>query len=129
MISQQKRCLLAIVALCFLGGQVMTAQAAMVSTWSLMEEQQLGTEQEQLKGYLAQEEVKDKLLALGADPEQLQQRVDNLTLAELQQLNQQIEELPAGSGVIGAIVLIFVVFIITDALGATDIFPFVNPIN
>ena len=58
----------------------------------------------------------------------LEQRLASLTPQELQTLNQQIDELPNG-GIIGTLVLIFLVFVITDALGATDLFPFVDPIR
>ena len=46
-----------------------------------------------------------------------------------EQLSSMLErDMPAG-GILGAIVLIFVVFVITDAIGATDIFPFVRPVR
>jgi hypothetical protein len=31
--------------------------------------------------------------------------------------------------VLGVIVLIFVIFVITDVIGATDIFPFIHPVK
>jgi hypothetical protein len=52
-----------------------------------------------------------------------------MTQAEVAQLNQQIDQLPAGSGVLGIVVLIFIVFVITDVIGATDIFPFIHPVR
>jgi hypothetical protein len=56
--------------------------------------------------------------------------VASLTDAEVARINQQIEKLPAGGdSFLGILVLIFIIFVITDALGATDIFPFVHPIK
>jgi hypothetical protein len=52
-----------------------------------------------------------------------------LTDAEVARLNQRIAELPAGGDVLGVILLIFIIFVITDAIGATDIFPFVDPVR
>jgi hypothetical protein len=37
--------------------------------------------------------------------------------------------LPACAGIISTVVLVFVVFVITDVIGATDIFPFVHPVH
>ena len=66
---------------------------------------------------------------MGVDIDQVKDRVNHLTSDELAQLNQQMEEMPAGSGIVGAIVLIFVVFVITDVIGATNIFPFIKSVN
>ncbi|MGS7337782.1 PA2779 family protein, partial [Enterobacter kobei] len=45
------------------------------------------------------------------------------------QFNQQLDQAPAGAGVVGIIVLFLVIFIITDMLCATNIFNFVKCIN
>ena len=57
------------------------------------------------------------------------ERIAQMTDQEIAHLNQQLAELPAGGDVLGLVVLIFIVFIITDAIGATDIFPFVHPVR
>jgi len=36
--------------------------------------------------------------------------------------------MPAGEGVGGVLLVVFIVFVITDVLGATDIFSFIRPI-
>jgi len=61
--------------------------------------------------------------------DQVENRINNLTSAELAQFNQQLSEAPAGAGVVGIIVLFLVIFIITDMLCATDIFSFVKCVN
>jgi hypothetical protein len=73
--------------------------------------------------------VQEKLQSMGVERSQVEQRINSLTGAELAQFNQQLQEAPAGSGVVGIIVLILVIFIITDLLCATDIFSFVKCIN
>ena len=49
---------------------------------------------------------------------------------EVQQIAGRLDELPAGEGfvgvVIGAALIIFLVLLITDLLGLTDVYPFVN---
>ena len=58
------------------------------------------------------------------------QRATTLSDREIRQIAGQLEKLPAGQSavgaVVGAIVLIFLVLLITDLLGLTDVFPFVK---
>ena len=72
---------------------------------------------------------KKKLEAMGVERDQVEKRINGLTAAELAQFNQQLDQAPAGAGVVGVIVLFLVIFIITDMLCATNIFNFVNCIN
>jgi hypothetical protein len=44
-------------------------------------------------------------------------------------LQQDFQRLPAGAGAAGTIAIIFIVFLITDMMGATDIFPFVKKVE
>ena len=77
---------------------------------------------------LAAKELKQQLHALGVDAAELDDRIASLTPAEIAQLNAELAEKPAG-GVLGILLTIFVVFIFTDMLCATDIFSFVKCIN
>ena len=82
-------------------------------------------ERERVQAFLVREDVAQQLARLGVDAAAAQARVDALTDAEVAQLDQQIEQLPAGgSSVIGALVFIFVLLLITDILGFTKVFPF-----
>ena len=83
---------------------------------------------EELATALASEELQQQLVELGVDPGQLADRIASLTSEEIQQLNTELAEQPAG-GIIGVILTVFIVFIITDMLCATDIFGFVKCIN
>lgn len=105
------------------------AQASMLGTADVLHEQHQQVEREQLLGMLDDAAVKEKLAAMGVDRSQVEQRINSLTPAELAQFNQQLSEAPAGAGVVGIIVLFLVIFIITDLLCATNIFPFIKCIN
>lgn len=109
--------------------QVPLANAAMIGTGEVLTEQQQQVDRQQLLSMLDDQQVKDKLLAMGVERDQVENRINNLTSAELAQFNQQLSEAPAGAGVVGVIVLFLVIFIITDMLCATDIFSFVKCIN
>ncbi|WP_442909002.1 PA2779 family protein [Halopseudomonas sp.] len=105
------------------------AQAAMVGTDEVIAQQQLSVDRAELKGMLQDQAVQDKLASMGVSPDQVDQRIDSLTADELAYFNTQLDEAPAGAGVVGVIVLFLVIFIITDMLCATDIFSFIHCIN
>ncbi len=53
--------------------------------------------------------------------------MNSLSDAEVQRLAERIDTEPAGQiGVLSAIVLIFLVLLITDIAGLTDVYPFVR---
>lgn len=109
--------------------QIPAANAAMIGTPEIIAEQQHQVDQKQLMAMLDDQQVKDKLVAMGVDRKQVESRIASLTPAELAQFNQQLDQAPAGAGVVGIIVLFLVIFIITDMLCATNIFSFVKCIN
>lgn len=100
------------------------ARAAMVGTEAVVQASQALAERDRLRDALNRTEVKERLVSLGVDPAQVQARVDALTDEEAQRLAKQMDEMPAGGDAIGWLVFIFVLLIITDVLGLTDVFPF-----
>lgn len=115
-----------LVALQFaLFAQLPLAQAAMLGTPQVLQEQQQQVDRQQLLNMLDDQQVQQKLEELGVDRQQVAARINRLTTAELAQFNQQLAQEPAG-GIIGVIILLLVIFIITDMLCATDIFSFVK---
>lgn len=113
-----------------LGATIAPAQAAMVGTAQVVAARQGSLDRARLAALLEREDLQRELGAMGVDVKDARDRVAGLTDAEVARINQQLERLPAGSdSVLGVLVLIFIIFVITDALGATDIFPFVHPIK
>lgn len=82
-----------------------------------------------LAGQLQRAEVRDRLAALGVDPLQAERRVAALSDEEAAELARRLDELPAGGDIVGAAVFVFLVLLITDIAGLTDIFPFVKKPN
>ncbi|MGE6993921.1 PA2779 family protein [Pseudomonas sp. NPDC047961] len=109
--------------------QIPLAQAAMIGSAEIITEQQQQVDRQQLLTMLENEDVQKKLVSMGVEQDQVEQRINSLTPAELAQFNQQLDQAPAGAGVVGIIVLFLVIFIVTDLLCATNIFNFVNCIN
>ncbi|ABI55885.1 PA2779 family protein [Alkalilimnicola ehrlichii MLHE-1] len=103
--------------------------AGMVATETLVEEMRGEQMRAELQAFLARDEVRDQLARLGVDPTEAEQRVDLLTDQEVAEMHGRLEDLPAGAGlgtVVGAAVLIFLVLLVTDILGFTDVYPFVT---
>ncbi|WP_020406816.1 PA2779 family protein [Hahella ganghwensis] len=112
-----------------LGLQTSVVRAAMISTESEIQSAQHQYDRDQLLQLTQSDEARDILLSMGVAPEDVEDRVNNMTSEELAEFNQQIDEMPAGAGVLGLVVLIFVILIVLDLLGTTNIFPVIKPIN
>src|SRR5260221_7409868 len=79
---------------------------------------------------IARAEVRARLESYGVNPSDVQARVNALSDDEAMQLAQRLDSLPAGGdGIIGAIVLVFLVLLLTDIMGLTKVFPFTRPIR
>ncbi len=107
------------------------ASAAMVETDTLVSAQEVDASRARLAALLAREDVGAALQDHGVSAQEVLLRVNTLTDQEVMKLAQNIDALPAGAdggvgSVVGAIVFIFVVLLITDLLGLTDVFPFVK---
>lgn len=105
------------------------AQAAIVTNGQLMYEAQQVSDKESILQSINRTDVQQQLSEMGVSTAELEDRINQMTGEEIAQLNQQLNELPAGSGVLGIIVLVFIVFVITDVIGATNIFPFIHPVK
>ena len=78
-----------------------------------------------LKELLAREDVRGQLMQMGIDPAVAEQRVDALTPAEIAQLQPHLDSLPAGGdggGLLVVVGIVFVVLIILELVGVTNIF-------
>lgn len=106
------------------------AQAALVSTEEALAAAEPAEARARLMGLLQRDEVRLELEALGVDPAEAEARIARLTDAEIAAVAGRLKELPAGEGALGAVVgaalFIFLVLLITDLLGLTDVFPFVR---
>jgi hypothetical protein len=102
--------------------------ADMVNTRELMH----STPKANVDSFLAKQEVQDKLAALGVSPSTIKERMASLTDDEIAQINQKIDEMPAGGdagAIIGVLVFIFVLLLITDILGLTKVYSFTRPVR
>ena len=118
-----------LLAIALTGMSVNNAGAAMVTNDIFVGHAQQNSAKAQLLQTINRSDVKEQLTGLGVSPADVENRINLMTYEEIAQLNQQIDELPAGGDVLGILLVIFIVFVITDVIGATDIFPFIHPVN
>lgn len=105
------------------------AQAAMVTNDQIIASQQSAEERARIAQWLDRGDLQQTLAEQGIDRATAHARIAALSDAEVARMNQQLDQLPAGQGILGLAAAIFVVFIITDAVGATDVFTFVKPVR
>lgn len=125
MIQKMKRFLVCLLISSFtLVGFTQTVQAAMIGTEQLHAANVAQQQRAKIAAALERPEVITQLEQLGVDPTDARARVAALTDDEAAAMARQIDSLPAGGDVVGALVLIFVVLLVTDILGLTKVFPF-----
>ena len=106
------------------------AHAAMVNTAEILKQNQHNLACERINMFLDRSEVQKHLVAWGVNPDEAKARVDCLSDQEIERISTRIDQLPSGGGALGTIVgaalIIFIVLLITDILGFTDVFAFVK---
>ena len=78
---------------------------------------------EQVRDWLARDEVRTQLTAMGVDVKAAQARVDSMTPQEVHSMASNMNTMPAGAGIIEVGVLVLLVLVLLDLAGVTDIFP------
>jgi len=104
--------------------------AAMVPTEAIIDSNNAEEARDYLKNLIFRNEIRRSLISHGIDPNEANARVDSLSDSEAIAVADRIEKLPAGGGgigvIVGAALIIFLVLLLTDILGYTDVFPFVK---
>ena len=112
-------------------GVPLPVQAGMVSTQSALS----GTSaaRERLASLLERRDLRAQLEAYGVNPADLNARVAALSDDEAARLASRIADLPAGGDgaatLIAALLLVFVILLVTDILGYTRVFPFTDALR
>jgi hypothetical protein len=107
------------------------AQAGLVSTESVIAETfGASGERARVEAVLARDDVRQELADLGVDPAEATARVAALDDAEIGRIAGQLDELPAGEGVLTSIAIvagvILIILVITDVAGITNVFTFIK---
>lgn len=104
--------------------------AALVNNNAVVEQQSLQADRALVNDFMSRADVRTQFEQLGVDADEANLRVAALSDAEVAKLAGEIKSAPAGQGaigaIIGAVVLIFIVLLITDLLGFTSVFGWTN---
>ena len=113
-----------------LSGPYQSATAALIGTESVINTDRAQNAREYLKSLLARQDVRNALESQGIDPREAKNRIDSLTDEEATLVADQLQELPAGGSFFTTLLIValivFLVLLVTDITGYTDIFPFVK---
>lgn len=103
-------------------GMISTASAAVVGTRAVMMQAERADTVARVQAALDRDAVQQQLVAHGVDVESAKARVASLSDAELRQLDGRLAELPAGAGALEVVGVVFLVLLILELVGITDIF-------
>lgn len=99
------------------------AAAGIVGTADAIAASQQQSDMAVVRDALARTDVREQMIALGADPAEVKGRLGALTGTELATLARNIEQAPAGGESALAIIgIVFVVLLVLELTGTIDIF-------
>ncbi|WP_275287558.1 PA2779 family protein [Halomonas elongata] len=96
----------------------------LVGTADVLDASTLQQDRERIRDVLARDDVQRQLQLQGVDADEVQARVAALSDAEVSEMADRLDQMPAGASVIGALFAVFVILLVTDILGLTDVYPF-----
>ena len=104
--------------------------AAMIGTEAVINSARSQEAREHLNQLLARKDVQNAITAHGIDPMEAKARIDSLSDDEVIRIADQIDQLPAGGGAVEFLIVVilvgFIVLVILDLTGVTDVFPFIK---
>jgi hypothetical protein len=113
-----------------IAGPYQAALAALIPTEVAIDSADAAKARENIKNFLSRQDAQSYLISKGINPDEAKARIDSLTDAEALKVSQHVENMPAGGNavgiIVGAILLVFIILLITDLVGLTDVFPFVK---
>ena len=105
--------------------------AALIDTETVIDSTHSQEARDQLRQFLAREDIQEALIANGIDPMEAKSRIDALSDEEVIRISDQIDQLPAGGGAVEflliTLLVVVLVFVILDLTGVTDVFTFIKP--
>jgi len=104
-------------------GLTPAAEARLIGTQEALQKTQREEQLTRINSVLLRNEVQEQMVAYGVEPKDVKDRLAVLTDEELRQLANRLQDMPAGGDSVLAVVgIIFVVLIILELVGVTNIF-------
>jgi len=104
-----------------------SASADFIATADYLAAEDRQVRVDRVQAALMQDRISAQLTDLGVEPGQASQRIAALSDAELVELDKRFQELPAGAGALEAVLIVFLVLLILDLTGVTNVFPTIGP--
>ncbi|SHO49323.1 PA2779 family protein [Desulfopila aestuarii] len=122
--TQLKKCITFFVLFQFflISGLLPATKAEIISTQTFIESSAANQTRNELQTIIARDDVRGELIRLGVDPADAEQRLARLSADELQQLQGKMDELPAGGSVLALVGAVFLVLLILEIVGVTNVF-------
>ena len=109
-------------------GPLPVAHAALVSTEQVIQEGAAAENRARVMSFLEREDVRREMEALGINPAEAAARTQALSDEEIARIANKLDATAVGGDaiavVVGAILLIFIILLVTDLLCLTKVFPF-----
>ncbi len=104
--------------------QTMPAYAGLIGTEQFMANQIADQDRQTLHNVLERDDARKLLEKHGVSTEQAQERIDAMTNEEVRIMAQKFDSLPTAGdgGILLAVLVVILVFVILDLAGVTDIF-------
>ena len=103
-------------------GFAQVAPAGMIGTSQLLENEARAESLTRIEMLLARDDVGQQFVALGVEPALVLERLNAMTTEELLALEHRFDEQVAGGDAIAIIGTVFLVLLILELVGVTDIF-------
>ncbi|KGM57453.1 hypothetical protein N799_08450 [Lysobacter arseniciresistens ZS79] len=101
---------------------VTPATAGVISTQQALSAELRAAKETQVRQSLARDDVRLAMQRLGVDPADADARIASLSDAELVQMQGELDRLPAGGDALAVIGVVFLVLLILELVGVTNIF-------
>ncbi|MCE7031882.1 PA2779 family protein [Lysobacter sp. GX 14042] len=99
-----------------------TATAGVIGTQQAMSAELRAAKETRVRSSIARDDVRQAMQRLGVDPADADARIASLSDAELLQLEGELDRLPAGGGALAVIGAVFLVLLILELVGVTNVF-------
>ena len=113
-----------------IAAMVQSVPAAMIDTEAIMDSARGREAREYLHQLMARKDVQAAIVAHGIDADEAWARINSLSDNEVIRIADQIDQLPAGGGLAEFLLIIilvgFIVLVILDLTGVTDVFTFIK---
>lgn len=118
-----KQTFAALIAVALVSGTCTQAYAGVITTQQALSAEARASTEQQVRTALARDDVRQAMQHYGVNPADADARIASLSDAELLQLQGQVDRLPAGGdGLLVVLGVVFVVLLILELVGVTNIF-------